>query len=520
MPIQLLSCGLSGVDAFPVEVEIDFSRQGLPGFNLVGLPEAEVRESRDRVMAAIRASGFKLPPARVTVNLAPASKRKTGAGYDLPMALGLLAAAGIIDPQKIRNFFFSAELSLSGALKPVAGILPLALLARAHKTPGLIIAPDNQTEAAMVPELKVYAPATLQECVRFLRGELLLEAAKSTNISGLDSESSVLLADFAEVKGQQTAKRALEIAAAGNHNVLLIGPPGSGKTMLAQRLPGILPPLTFEESLDVTRIYSVAGLLAPDMGIMRERPFRAPHHTISSAAMAGGGHTPRPGEVSLSHRGVLFLDELPEYGKSSLEALRQPLEDGVVTISRASGTVRYPAACMLVAAMNPCPCGYLGDSTHACTCSQEQIGKYRHKLSGPLLDRIDLHVEAPAVSYEELRNSAAPNTDYWSTRKMRERVLIARKIQIERFKGLSCNSNADLSGTNLEKFCSLSESCHTLMQGAMRKLSLSARAYTRILRVARTIADMAQEEAIRENHLAEAIGLRLLDRPLPENSWS
>lgn len=520
MTIQLLSGGLAGVDAFPVEVEIDYARQGLPGFNLVGLPEAEVRESRDRVTAAIRASGFRLPPARVTVNLAPAGRRKTGAGYDLPLALGLLAAAGLIDTRKLCGFYYAAELSLGGALKPVAGILPLALLARSTNARGVIVAPGNAGEAAIVPGLAVYAPESLVECVRFLKGEHPLEAVEPAIISDDDLAHLAFSADFAEVKGQQTAKRALEIAAAGNHNVLLIGPPGSGKTMLAQRLPGILPPLTFEESLDVTRIYSVAGLLPPESGIVRERPFRAPHHTISSAAMAGGGHTPKPGEVSLSHRGVLFLDELPEYGKSSLEALRQPLEDGVVTISRAAGSVRFPASCMLVAAMNPCPCGYLGDSGHQCTCSQEQIGKYRHKLSGPLLDRIDLHVEAPAVSYDELRNSAAPDTDYWSTAKMRERVLVARKIQNERYRNLPCNSNADLSGSLLEKFCGLNESCHALMQGAMSRLALSARAYTRILRVARTIADLAGEPEIRENHLAEAIGLRLLDRPVPENQWS
>ena len=519
MTIQLLSGGLAGVDAFPVEVEVDYSRQGLPGFNLVGLPEAEVRESRDRVTAAIRASGFRLPPARVTVNLAPAGKRKTGAGYDLPLALALLAAAGIIDASKLAGIFFAAELSLGGSLKPVAGILPLALLAREKHAPALVVAPGNAGEAAMVPGLSVYAPESLMGCVQFLMGSIKLDPVPPTVISDNELANVMPAADFAEVKGQQTAKRALEIAAAGNHNVLLIGPPGSGKTMLAQRLPGILPPLTFEESLDVTRIYSVAGLLPPENGIMRERPFRAPHHTISSAAMAGGGHSPKPGEVSLSHRGVLFLDELPEYGKSSLEALRQPLEDGVVTISRAAGSVRYPASCMLIAAMNPCPCGYLGDSAHQCTCSQEQIGKYRHKLSGPLLDRIDLHVEAPAVSYEELRNNSSPESDYWSTRKMRERVLTARKIQTERYRDLPFNSNSDLSGTWLEKFCALNESCHSLMQGAMSRLALSARAYTRILRVARTIADLGQENEIRENHLAEAIGLRLLDRPLTDQNW-
>jgi magnesium chelatase family protein len=511
MLARATAAALLGIDAFEVALEADLSRSGLPAFTLVGLPDGVVREAKERVFTALRNRGFKLPPARITVNLAPADVRKEGSAYDLPLAVALVAASGMLDPEKLEGWYMAGELSLTGELRPVTGVLPMAVQARAAGAKGLILPMENAGEAAVVQGLYVYPLADLGQAVRFLNGEEALEPA-AVDIDALWDERSECMLDFSEVKGQEHAKRAVEIAAAGGHNLLFIGPPGSGKTMLAQRIPSVLPPLAFDEALEVTKIYSVAGELPRKRSLMVARPFRSPHHTISDVGLVGGGHYPRPGEVSMAHRGVLFLDELPEFKKHALEVLRQPLEDGRVSISRSLVTLTYPADFMLVAAMNPCPCGYQGDERHECSCSRRSVDNYRARLSGPLLDRIDLQVEVPAVPWKDLsrtRGSVDSAT-------MRGRVLAARKVQATRYADLPENrrirTNAELSGAALELHCALDDAGREFLGKAVKTLGLSARAYTRILRIARTIADLDGADRIATPQLAEAINYRTLDR--------
>ncbi len=506
MIARICSAALLGIDAFRVDLEVDLARQGIPAFTLVGLAEGAVREAKERVFAALKNGGHKLPPSRITVNLAPADQRKGGSGYDLPLALALLGAAQVLPQAALEGWFVVGELSLTGELKPVPGVLSMAVLARREGAKGLLVPQANAAEAAVVEGLPVYGVASLGEAVAFLAGTAALEPVRCEPY--VPGEDDAWLCDFAEVKGQEHAKRAIEIAAAGGHNLLFLGPPGSGKTMLAQRIPTVLPPLAFEESLEVSKIYSVAGMLEPGQPLMRTRPFRAPHHTISDVGLVGGGAYPKPGEASLAHRGVLFLDELPEFKKPALEVMRQPLESGSVTISRAAASLSYPADFMLVAAMNPCPCGYLSDPRHTCVCSDFQVQRYRARLSGPLLDRIDLHVEVPAVPYEDLRS----DTPGQSSAAMRERIVRARQRQAARYAGTPCLTNADLSGRWLEDVCRLDEAEHAFLGKAVNALALSARAYTRILRISRTIADLAEAPKITVAHLAEAINCRTLDR--------
>ena len=506
MLARVLSSAVIGIDAYLVEVEVDIT-QGLPTFTTVGLPEASVKESKERVKSAINNSGYTFPPDRITVNLAPANIKKEGTGFDLPMALGILSATGIVPQEIISRYLVLGELSLDGRIKPVYGSLPMALAAKQAGYPGIVVPFDNRREASVVRDISVYPVKTLSQIVDFFRGIIRISQEKA-DLTEIFRSDNVYENDFSEVLGQEHAKRALEVAAAGGHNLFMIGPPGSGKTMLAKRVPTILPSLTFDEAIETTKIFSVIGMIGKGQSLITQRPFRSPHHTISDAGLIGGGHIPRPGEVSLAHNGVLFLDEIPEYKKHVLEVLRQPLEDLQVTISRAASTITYPSSFMLVTAMNPCPCGYFSDPKHECRCSYQQIRRYRSKVSGPLMDRIDIHVEVPAVPYRDLKNAHQSA----SSAEIRGRVATARDVQTKRFSRSKIFCNAQMNSRHIKKYCTIDDASSRLLEAAIDKLGLSARAYNRVLKISRTIADLADRDAIDIEHISEAIQYRSLDR--------
>ncbi|HHW02882.1 MAG TPA: YifB family Mg chelatase-like AAA ATPase [Thermoanaerobacterales bacterium] len=500
---QVKSCAIYGLESFLVDVEVDIS-SGLPAFDIVGLPDAAVKESRERVRAAIKNQNFDFPIKRITLNLAPADIKKEGPHFDLPIALGILSATEQLSAESLKQYAVVGELSLDGKVRPVNGILPMAIEVKEKNLKGIIVPWENTEEAAVIQGIEVIGVDTLKDAVDFFKGKFSIKAAKTTPKGQTPYRFE---GDFSEVRGQENLKRCLEIAAAGHHNVIMIGPPGSGKTMIARRVPTILPSMTFEESLELTKIYSIAGLLSSHSGLISERPFRAPHHSISIIGMVGGGRIPKPGEVTLAHHGVLFLDELPEFPREVLELLRQPMEDGKITITRLNATVSYPSRFFLIASANPCPCGFYGDPFHECSCSPQQIHKYLAKISGPLLDRIDIQTEVAPVKFSDFES-----TSITDSATIKKKVENARLLQLERYKGENIYCNSQLTPGLISKYCKLGRAEKLLLKDAFNRFKLSARAYNRILKVSRTIADLEQSQDIKEDHLAEALRYRNLDK--------